>query len=115
MIFRLLIYVGLMYYLILFVWVYYLMLMKFKAARDRGFEPHKLVVFHAYLLIALGTPFYILLNFVVASIIFLDPPREWQFTKRCQRYIRKGSGWRYELAKWTCENWLDPFEEEGHC
>ncbi|MFM9880900.1 MAG: hypothetical protein ACKVOO_10880 [Burkholderiaceae bacterium] len=46
----------------------------------------------------------------------LSGPREWLITKRLQRYISDGAGWRYRLAHWLCTHLLDPFDPTGsHC
>ena len=100
--------------LIFVVWAYYLAVMALKAGRDRGLLRTETRV-AAAVLIAMGAPAYVLLNLTVGTILFLDPPRELQFTMRCRRHIETGSGWRYKLARWTCRTWLDPFEEGGHC
>lgn len=68
-------------------------------------------------------PFYITLNLTLASVLFLDPPRSLQFTARCDRYLAGNLSWgpkwlksfRFVQAKWWCKNFLDPFEEGGHC
>lgn len=114
------------YVMMVQVWVYYLIVMKFKAVRDRNAIPDSLFVkFHGYLIMALGIPLYIFLNLTVGTLLFLDLPREVQFTGRCQRYIAEGEGFlqridfvrktRQKMAKWICVNALDPFEEGGHC
>lgn len=53
-------------------------------------------------------------NLVIATILFLDLPREWTFTERLDRYKQEG-GWRGDVAKWICSNLLDPFQVGGHC
>ena len=107
------------YLLILTVWCYYLVAMKLKSARDwakeAGYNPSPVITFHSYLLLAIGAPFYVALNLTLATVLFLDLPREIEFTKRCQRYIKEGGGWRKGLAKWTCRHWLDPFDDGEHC
>jgi len=98
--------------------------MKLKAANDRHEITSKFLKFNAYLLLATGAPIYLFLNIVVATIIFVDLPRELQFTKRCQRYIKGETGWfeitrkwRKKAATWICRVLLDPFDDPdtGHC
>jgi hypothetical protein len=117
--FQLLGYAFCAYLLMLFVWAYYLMVMSLKDARDwyrlTGRRPKKLVVFHSYLLMAIGAPFYVALNLLAATVLFLDFPKELQFTRRCQRLIDCGSGWRKKMAEWFCYHWLDPFDDGQHC
>jgi len=56
----------------------------------------------------------VIFNAVIGTIIFLDIPREATFTKRVSK-LKRGLCWRARLAKWICENLLDPFEVGGHC
>ena len=104
------------------VWAYFLIAMKLKWANDRNKIKSKFLRFNAYLLLSTGAPIYIFLNIVVATIIFIDLPREWQFTKRCRRYIKGETGWfeitrkwRKKAATWICRVFLDPFDEGSHC
>ena len=104
------------------VWLFYLVVMQLKQARDAGLLDHPVVRFHAVLVLALGVLFYAALNIVVATVVFLDPPREFEFTKRCRRYIAGEGQWfpalawhRAAIAEWICYHLLDPFEEGGHC
>lgn len=53
-------------------------------------------------------------NLVIATVLFLDLPREWTFTKRLVRY-KPDHNWRGRLARWICANLLDPFQVGGHC
>lgn len=107
-----------------FVWLYFILVVSFKTARDNGELKNPIVQFHAGIVLASGVVFYVLLNLTLGSVVFLDPPREWQFTKRCRRYISGGSQvltwewlmrYRAAFAEWLCRNWLDPFEPGGHC
>lgn len=51
---------------------------------------------------------------IIATVPFLDPPREWTFSQRMGRYKRIKS-WRTPIACWFCSNLLDPFQVGGHC
>lgn len=58
----------------------------------------------------------VLANLTIASVVFLEPPREWLVTSRLQRYIAHGTGWRAAKARWICDNLLDVFDPSGnHC
>ena len=72
----------------------------------------------------LGLPFVIagfsvdvLANITVASIVFVEWPREWLVTDRLQRHIRTPqSAWRTRLASIICDHLLDVFDPSGdHC
>jgi succinate-acetate transporter protein len=74
---------------------------------------------------ALALPFVLLAvivdfvaNMTVATVLFLDLPREPLVTARLQRYLSTCDvlGWRYILAKLICNNLLDIFDPTGnHC
>lgn len=106
------------------VWLYYILVVSFKKAWKDGKLTHPVVKFHAGIVLVSGFALYILLNITLGTLAFLDPPREWEFTKRCRRYIAGGPqmlkwNWllryRSALAEWICKHKLDPFEEGGHC
>lgn len=55
-------------------------------------------------------------NLTIASLVFLEPPREWLVTDRLQRHMHKSKGWRFWLAKYICDHLLDVFDPSGnHC
>lgn len=69
-----------------------------------------------YPVFAVGMIVDIVFNFTLAVLIFLDLPRETLVTSRLKRYMAEGEGWRYEWAKYICDNLLDPFDPTGdHC
>jgi hypothetical protein len=52
----------------------------------------------------------------IASLVFLELPREWLVTDRLQRHMHKSIGWRFWLAKYICDHLLDVFDPSGnHC
>jgi hypothetical protein len=75
------------------------------------------------LVLVLSLPFVVIgflmdvfANLTIASLVFLEPPREWLVTSRLQRYIAHGTGWRFWLAKYICDHLLDVFDPSGdHC
>ena len=100
------------------VWLFFLLMMQFIGARDAGALESWIVKAHVLPVIAIGLRFYVMLNLTIATVAFLDLPREWQFTKRCQRYIAGESQWprwewlmryRTAVAGWVCKHLLDPF------
>lgn len=55
-------------------------------------------------------------NVTVASLVFLEPPRELLVTSRLQRYVAQKNGWRFRIADWICNHLLDVFDPSGnHC
>ena len=66
-------------------------------------------------LVVLGYAMDCLFNLTIASLVFLERPREWLLTARLQRHML-GTGWRSRLAAWVCDSLLDPFDPDGnHC
>lgn len=94
-------------------WAFYLLAMSLIQARNAGLLTRP-ALFLGYPLVAVGVVLDFMLN-MVASAVFLDPPREWLLTIRCNRYIDTYTDWRYRLAVWLCSNLLDPFQIGGHC
>lgn len=66
--------------------------------------------------LALGLLMDVIGNWTLAWLVFLEPPQEFLVTKRLNRHLRSGSGWRYAVARWLCHRLLDPFDPTGaHC
>lgn len=103
------------------LWIFFIVAMAFYRAKKRG-QLHKVAL-------VLGSPLIVsawlgdlIGNLTIAWLVFLEAPRiwrtprEWLITKRLQRYIRSGTGWRYWVAKVLCTVFLDPFDITGsHC
>jgi len=104
--------------LMMFVHMSYVYVMCLKWARNKKYLrwPDHWPVF-GFIVPTVGTmiPFYIALNLTIASVLFLEFPRSLQFTARCDRHLAGPDGWRKAQARWWCKNFLDPFEEGGHC
>lgn len=72
---------------------------------------------------AMGAPFLLIglavdlfMNVTVASVVFVQPPRQFLVTARLASHVKEGSGWRYKIANWVCNNLLDVFDPSGnHC
>lgn len=92
-------------------WIFYLAVMDLKKAREAG-RITKIAGMFAYVVLGIGYVFDFLFN-VLSSFIFLELPHELLFTARVSRHIKE-TGWRANLARWFCENFLDPFDA-GHC
>jgi hypothetical protein len=66
--------------------------------------------------LAIGYLMDVFANVTIASVAFLEPPREWLVTDRLQRHMHKSKGWRFWLAKYICDHLLDVFDPSGdHC
>lgn len=97
------------------LWVFYLAVMALKRARDEGLLKKGC---DAYMLgmsvLLVGLVLDFIVNMVVATVIFLEPPFELTVTARVTRLKQEG-GWRGDIARWMCAKILDPFEQGSHC
>jgi hypothetical protein len=103
------------YLLALVTWLFYLAAMNLLRHKD---AMHPVAKLHAYALVAVGVVLDALLNAIVATVLFLDPPRDALLTGRLRRYINdpKERPWRRRVAKWVCVHLLDQFDPTGdHC
>jgi hypothetical protein len=97
------------------VWVLYLLAMSLFKARAKGqLVGWKLRAAQAF--IAVAYVIDVIYNATIASLLFLELPREWTVTSRCNRHIEEGIGWRFQLSAGLCRVLLDPFALAGtHC
>lgn len=97
------------------LWVFYLAVMHLKRARDNG-TLSRPALYLGYPVLLVGYLLDVFVQVVVASILFLDIPREWTLTGRLKRYIAGPEGWRETVAVWMCLHLLDQFDPDGrHC
>jgi hypothetical protein len=69
----------------------------------------------AYFLLARGLLLDVMFNLVIGSVSFLELPREWLFTHRCERWIGD-QRWRGCVARFWCHHFMDGFDPGGrHC
>jgi hypothetical protein len=69
-----------------------------------------------YPILAVGAFIDLFMNVTLFSLVFFELPKEWLLTKRMQRYIKTGTGWRFKVADWICRNLLNIFDPSGrHC
>jgi hypothetical protein len=105
-------------YSVLFLWLfwamYVLVMGLYRAKLSKKLSKVSLVLGAPWLVI--GVLMDIVANITLASLIFLEPPRELLVTKRLQRYNGGDHGWRTTLATWVCNHLLDVFDPDGdHC
>jgi len=96
------------------LWLLFLAVMALKTARDNGSLP-KVVLPFAYIILYVGLLVDFVVNITVATVLFLELPKEGTVTSRVSRHLKEEDGWRKKLAKFICGNFLDPFEIGGHC
>lgn len=103
---------------ILVVWltfVFYLAIMHLIPHKESLSMPAKIL---AYPALYAGFVLDFILNVVVATVLFLDFPREALFTHRLKRYLygMDTPRWREDLAAWFCSKLLNQFDPSGkHC
>lgn len=101
-------------YLWLFWGVYVLVMGIYRAHMQDRLTKITLVLSIPFIL--LGYIMDVLANIFIATIIFLELPREWLVTARLIRHRDKSKGWRSKLSAFICEHILDVFDPKGsHC
>ncbi len=111
-------YYEILLYVLLYLWafwaLYVLVMGLYRANLDgRLVGLNKLLGF-PFLII--GAVVDVLANITIASIVFMEPPKEWLVTTRLQRYMTYRRGYRKTLALYICDHILDPFDPRGnHC
>lgn len=71
----------------------------------------------------LGAPFLVagwlmdfIANMTLATVLFLELPRELMVSARLKRHNQTDNGWRTKLSTYICQNLLDIFDPSGdHC
>jgi hypothetical protein len=104
-------------YAMAYLWVFYGMyslVMGFYRAYLSGKMPTAAKILALpYLLI--GGVMDVLANMTLATIILAEWPHEWLVTTRLSR-LENDTAWRGDVARWVCENLLDPLDPTGeHC
>jgi hypothetical protein len=100
-----------LYSLTISTWLFYLAIMSLRRKKNDLSLTAKIL---AYQLLPAGLILDTLFNWLVGTICFVEFPRECLFTARCDRWL-KAITWRGKVARFWCRNFLDPFQDEGHC
>ena len=101
--------------LILFVHLSYVYVMGYKYAEKHGGVPRIALVFFIPTIVVM-VPFYVLMNWTIGNILFLELRFNLEFTKRCDRHLAGEDNWRKKQALFWCSQFLDPFDPDGvHC
>ena len=101
-------------YLLGATWVLYLAVMNLSDAEDRKPLPAPIKMVGGILL-SIGVVHDFLLNMVICLFMFFELPRNWLLTGTLQKHLVDGSGYKFRVSKWLCQNMLDPFQIGGHC
>ena len=105
-------------YTLAFLWVFWAMYVLVMGIY-RAHLSHRLkglVLVLSLPFVAVGYLMDVFANVTIASVVFLELPRELLVTSRLQRYVALGQGWRFTIADWICNHLLDVFDPSGnHC
>lgn len=93
------------------LWLFYLAVMNLKAAREAG-KLHRVARLMGVPILAVGYALDVFVNVVVATVAFMDLPRELLLTGRLKRY--KGQdNWRGKVSAFMADVLLDDFDPSG--
>ena len=97
------------------LWVLFLAVMSLKRAYDdKTLSKPALIVGYPLLVVGLLIDFFV--NVTVATLVLLEPPREFTVSDRLSRLAKGCKGWRKDGACWFCKHFLDVFDPYGkHC
>jgi len=98
-------------YLMGITWLFYLAIMMLKQHEKSLTLPAKVF---GYPMLAIGLVLDTAFNWICGTVFFLEFPREFLFTARCDRWLTSPM-WRGSVARWFCRNFLDPFDGGKHC
>lgn len=97
------------------LWLLYVLVMGLYRAKLQG-RLSRVALVLGFPVYAIGYLLDVFVQMTVASVLFLELPREGLVTGRLTRHIKRGKGWRRDLARWICFHLLDPFDPHGvHC
>lgn len=94
------------------LWGLFLAVMNLKQARDDGTLPRAALIGGMPLLF-LGYLLDFALNVTLASLLFLEPPREKTLSERFQRWSKQPPGRRQRIATHALLIFLHPFDRSG--
>lgn len=96
------------------VWLFYLVVMTLKRAKEAGTLSLPALIM-GMPLVWIGVALDAITNITVCTVIFLELPQETLITSRLQRLILE-EGWRSNLAGFICADLLNAFDPSGnHC
>lgn len=82
---------------------------------QRVYQANKLTLLgkcFAYPSVVIGVGIDVIVNTFIATVVFMEFPKEWTLSMRLKRYLETGSGYRLAVAKWI-EPVLDPLDPSG--
>lgn len=94
------------------LWVLFLATMNLKQSNDAG-QLKGFALWAGYTVLAVGLVVDLIVQITVATVLWLELPRELTVSERVARLCREGHGWRLGLALWFRHALLAPFDRSG--
>lgn len=94
------------------LWVLFLAVMNLGQAKVEG-KLHGFALYAGYTVLGVGLLVDLVVQVLVASVLWLELPRELTVSERVARLCKSGIGWRKDLALWFRRVLLAPFDRSG--
>ena len=94
------------------LWVLFLATMNLGQAKAEG-KLHGFALWAGYTVLAVGLLVDLVVQVLVASLLWLELPHELTVSERVARLCKSGTGWRKDLALWFRKTLLAPFDRSG--
>lgn len=94
------------------LWVHYVAVMRLMQVRDAG-HLTRATKGIGYTALVVGLLLDLAVNTVIATVLFVELPREWTVSARLTRHSESGTGWRQRLALAIRKGLLDNIDPKG--
>lgn len=94
------------------LWIMYVCVMRLQMLRDAGQLTTGIKIF-GYPTLLIGLLLDTVVNVVVCTVLFMEPPKEWTVSARLWRHSEDGTGWRRRLAFILRTQLLDSVDPSG--
>ena len=94
------------------LWVLFLATMNLAQSKAEG-KLKGFALWAGYTVLAVGLLVDLVVQITVATVLWLELPREWTVSGRVERLCREGHGYRLVLALWFRRVLLAPFDRSG--
>ena len=94
------------------LWVLFLAVMNLGQSKAEG-KLHGFALYAGYTVLGVGLLVDLVVQITVATVIWLELPREWTVSGRVERLCREGHGYRLAVALWFRRVLLAPFDRSG--
>lgn len=94
------------------LWVHYVAVMRLMQVRDAGHLTRATKAI-GYTALGVGLLLDLIVNTVIATVLFVELPREWTVSARLTRHSETGTGWRQRLALSIRKGLLDNIDPSG--